>query len=1049
MQLQRISIGLNPSVTLNLPGHTHRLLSHPIMVIGSNGSGKSLAVTGLLAVLAQEEERVKWMELLRDGGLDRIELSWKAGREIIHLVRDLRGEHNDVRRELLPDSVTGNNNHSAAYTSEPTDLLPGRADFPAAGPLFSRIHVVLAGALAVPAGETLREAILQTVCRVSESELAGWMAREQLLAGTAEAAGSLAAAQSETESAAGELQRVESLWAQLDLERERHQELEDELQRIDRNRRVHAAELAEFDRICTLAERARCLETWLREIETEEKNVSALREQHRTLQTRLDVLEEKFRRAPERFPELLDEYAACRARQSELENQFAATAHNREDQQARLRELTVSLDSLTPPPDATEALESAREEAARLNGELTDLLRQRIELVRRREGAHQRRHQEYAPFLELSEESRQALERLTQLDPAELSESPSPPPDARLRERQTRAEDIRALLKEKFAGYENIPATAADRIKVLHQVRSASLTHAADLASVTARREELSGKIRPWVAAVGATATGALGFAAGTYFSAWDVGIVAALAASGLALLGLRARQRRAEADLESAAQAEAMLRKRIAAAAEQTARLEQELDPLSRLKTLDGALARLSEYHRYRAELDGLAFDEERSTAARAALPSAELVEIRRHLPAELSDTPLPIVRRLYESFREAESAIRELDSEWAHYHDGGSRALEIRELEDRVSHLSHRQSELADAFRRERETYERRRAELAAEIAPLQNALARDDQDRLIHELKATRARAAELDAQTSGLLESSDDPELVQTEWRERDTLRVTLRDVRNRLSAFPTHDELRSRQSLLHEEFSEARQKLGARDPLYLHQGSPADYAAKYHAQRRAVQQTIDECDEQEASIRRELDSLDVQARVTALSHEPALDDLRRAVAEREARVEEIGRDLNTTRHLIASIRAERDETVRRLGDDLPAILDRTAAELSDGKFRGVRSQSGEWHAETSDGKTRRLALQSDGTQDLLYLAIRIGILRALSGLDAHPVVWDEPLWRLDEAHLSRVRVALTALCADRQVILLTRQSALEEWGEAVRIGQSAEWSASHL
>jgi len=1046
VQLHRISVGLDPTVILTFPSHPHRLLNHPIIVIGSNGSGKSLAVAGLLAVFAQEEERARWMEILREGGLDRIELSWRAGREIVHLVRDLKGDHSDVQRELLPDPLTGNNGRSGAKTSEQIESPPRRADFPAAGPLFSRIHVVLAGALAVPAGESLREAILQTVCRVSESELTGWLAREQLLAGSADVTGSLAAAVVEEENAARELERVKSLWEQLESERNRRQELEDQLQQIDRKRRVHAAELAEFDQLCALAERARCLETWLREIETEEKNVSALREQHRTLQNRLDVLEEKFRRAPDRFPELLDEYAACRARQNDRENQLAETGHRHEEQKIRLSELTASLEALTPPPDVTGELESIRDEAARLNGELTDLLRRRIELVRRREGAHQRRQQEFAPFVELGEESRQVLDRLMQLDPSDLSESP-PSPDARLRERQTRAADIRALLKEKFAGFETLPASAADRVKTLHQVRSASLTHAADLASVTARREELSGKIRPWLASVGAAAAGALGFAAGTVFSAWDVGIVAALAVSGLALLGLRARQRRAEADLDAAAQAEAMLRKRIAAAAEQTARLEQELDPLARLKTLDGALARLSEYQRYCAELDGLAFDEERAAAARAALPSAELTELRRHVPAGLADTPLPIVRRLYESFRELESAIRELDSEWERYHDGGSRALEIRELEDRVAQRNRRQAELTDVFRRDRDGYERRRAELVAEIAHLQGALANDDQDRVIHELEELRARAAELDAQTSGLLESSD-PELVQSEWRERDSLRITLRDVRNQLSAHPTHDELRARESLLREEFSDARQKLGARDPLYLHQGSPADYAAKYHAQRRAVQQTIDECDEQETSVRRDLDAMDVQARLTALSREPALDDLRRAVSERETRVEEIERDLNTTRHLIASIRAERDETVRRLGDDLPAILDRTVAELSDGKFRGVRSQNSEWHAEASDGQVRRLALHSDGTQDVLYLAIRIGILRALSGLDTHPVVWDEPLWRLDEAHLSRVRVALTALCADRQVILLTRQSALEEWGEAVRIGQPVEWSPSH-
>ncbi|MDD5088298.1 MAG: hypothetical protein PHI18_05815, partial [bacterium] len=621
-------------------------------------------------------------------------------------------------------------------------------------------------------------------------------------------------------------------------------------------------------------------------------------------------------------------------------------------------------------------------------------------------------------------------------------------PDPRLRERQSRAADIRALLMEKFSGFEILPDSAAERIKTLHQIRSASAASATDLASVTARREELERRLRPRLPVVGAAAAGALGFAAATYLSAWDVGIVAALTASGLALLGLRARQRRVESDCDSAFQAEAMLRKRIAAAADQTARLESELDPLSRLKTLDGALVRLSEYQRYRAELDGLAFDEERSRAARTHTPSPELSEIRRRIPSEFSDTPLPIVRRLYESFREMEATVGELDEEWERYHDGGSRALEIRDLEDRVSELTRRQSELAEASRRDRERYEARKDELAAETARLADGLEHADAERLAGERQAAARRAAELDEQSGGLLGSAES-ELLEAEWRERDTLRTELREVRNGLSAHPTHDELRARETLLREEFSDARQKLSARDPLYLHQGNPADYAAKYHAQRRAVQQELDDGDERAAAIRRELESFDLTARLDTLAREPALDDLRRIVADRLTRVEEIERDLNTTRHLIASIRDERDDTVRRLGGELPALLDRTAAELSDGKFLGVRGHDGEWHAESSDGQTRRLALHSDGTQDLLFLAIRIGILRALSGLDASPVVWDEPLWRLDEAHLSRVRSALTGLCADRQVILLTRQTALDEWGETVRIGQSAEWSASRL
>ncbi|MBU0509328.1 hypothetical protein KKH27_10875 [bacterium] len=1045
MKLLRVAVGPHPHVSLLFPTAQQQTMYEPLVVVGPNGSGKSLLVMGLLAALADDANRPKWLDALREGGLGEVEVVYAVGDDIIRFVRHLTTDNATTNLERLIEFPTGGNGRPQPHSIKLPNEVAGEMEVFRTSRLFPLVHVLLGGRAMLPADSILREAAVEVVCSSVDTELAGWLARERQLTGDAESAGSLAASLSEVEAAERELHRVEALWQVLERDQDRRKELEGQLAQTRNERKVLVAEAEEVAQLCALSERARRLETWLSEIERDSEKVAELRRRHSELQTRLDVLEAKFRGAPENLPDLLDEYERCRARESELADRLKSLTGNRETQKTRLEQVRLELARLESPRDVTAELETAREEAARLNNELTELLRGRIELVRKREGAHQRLQQEFAPFLELEGPARKALDELVTLDPAQLVESAVPQPDSATRQREIRGEEIRAHLRDRYAGFENLPDQTAERLRDLFQARAAVFSFTADLEAIVRQREELRRKVRPWLGAVGAMVTGGVGFALGTYLSGWEVGIILALAASGVTLLGLRSVQRRVEADLESVAQAEAMLRQRIAAAGDKVARLERVLAPLAEITTLEGALARLAEHQRYRAELDGIAFDADLHGTTHTHPLSPTLRRILEHLPPELSDTPLKVIRKLYESYLQLAKSARELDDRWERYSDGGSHVLQIRELEDQVSRLNRKQSELTERSQRARELFESRKAALASEADELARAVSRDASAAVASELEQTTGRIAELDQLTGALL-SKADAAILREEWRERETLRTKLREVRNELSVGQSHDELRAREGLLREEAAEARQKLSARDPLYLHQGNTAEYSAKYQVQRRTLQEAIESCNQRESAAQRERDAIDTDSRIAALAEEPDLKELRRLLAEHKLRVEEIQRDLTTTRELVASIRSEREQRVRNIGSELQENMDRIVCELTEKRFRSVRIQEGEWIAAAGDGQPRRLTSLSDGTQDILLLAARLGILFTLKGSDEDPVVWDEALWRLDEDHLERMKKILSRLSADRQVILLTRQSEFESWGPSVRIGEESRKGA---
>ncbi|MFZ5433973.1 MAG: hypothetical protein ACOZB3_09395 [Calditrichota bacterium] len=1042
MRLLRLAAGPNPSVSIILPPPWEYPVISPHVIVGSNGSGKSLLVSALLALFASGDDRMRRCENLRNTGIEQIRLDFNVGDRIAHVRCDTHDAAVSVEWEAAPGSDSGN--HKTQWQSSPeNELQTGFFGEPIGiEHLFRSVNILLAGKSSIYDYCAIRETVVQVLSAPIEKELAEWEVREKSLAGNGNEIGSLSAARLQLDESERDLERVEDLWRDYETALARKQTLEDKTAQTRRERDVSTAEITELDRLCTLAERAQRLDTWIEEIELENRKVIALREQHAAHQSRLDVLEEQFRGISDNFPDLLNEYETLRESDRKLAEDLSAMQQRRSGTRHRLEELQRELDDMNPPPEAdVQELESLYRESATVNSELTELLRGRIELVRQREGARQKLQQDFGQFNDLHPMARHALDRLLTMDSKSLTIPPAPAVETDHTNRENRIAEIRRVLHEKFSGFDDLSPRTPEVIRELFELRQLANTKSGDIESLHKNGVELKRKLHPLRAMLWCLPVGVAAFAVGMILASWDIGLFTALAGSGVTLLILRLFQRRVDAEIESVREAEEMMQGQLTAALSRIRLLESSAGPLAQLKTLDGAMSRYADYQQYMRELENLLADHAANRALATSTARDSLNEIHAHLPAELADTPLTVIQKLYEGFLEREKQVRHLDNLWSEYTDGGDTALRIRELEDTAARLKQRQTELVSSAEQQRQTYESRKADLTNQIANLADEIIDPETERQTESKRSqVQERIGELDRLCQGML-SRTDGEVLRNEWHERESLKSKLREIRNSLSSYQTHDELRARETLLREEAAEVRHKLTSIDPLYMLQGNAAHYTAKYHAQRQSARETAESCDRVLCELQQEIETINTDGHLAALSQEPSLDELRRVMVERQNRVDEIERNLTTTRELIASIRSELDDMEQSAGTTLEANINLQVRELSNNRYRAVQHDNGTWTVELTDGGSRRLDILSDGTQDLLWLAIRIGVLETIQAHDANPVVWDEPFWRLDEEHLLQVRDALQRLSMSRQVILLTRQSALAAWGTALKMSPS--------
>ena len=91
----------------------------------------------------------------------------------------------------------------------------------------------------------------------------------------------------------------------------------------------------------------------------------------------------------------------------------------------------------------------------------------------------------------------------------------------------------------------------------------------------------------------------------------------------------------------------------------------------------------------------------------------------------------------------------------------------------------------------------------------------------------------------------------------------------------------------------------------------------------------------------------------------------------------------------------------------------------------------------------EGREVAMAQLSQGARDQLYIALRLAIADVLSHDIPLPFIFDDPFLNWDQQRLEQIRLLLTTLSDDRQIILLSHNPMFKPWGERceLKVGNS--------
>jgi DNA repair exonuclease SbcCD ATPase subunit len=1027
-----VSSSLFSAIRLEIPNSIGN--GEATIVLGPNGSGKTVLAKAIRAALSKDEER--WRADLADMGVQRVEIDFALQQWLGCLVYELPEGRREIRWEKL-DHVSPAWSHGQRTSGQAVSRTEGGFDPPEFVPseLLPLVHIACAGQLDVYPDDNLLSSVVQAVCAPLERELAGWQAREAHLCG-GEAGGRLAAVREELAQAEANLSRIEEIHRRLENARARRAQGEQRAAQLRAQSDMLTQEMVVQEKLVSLAERATLVEGWIAEIAAESAEVQRLRRLHVDLQTELDALEERFRGITDEVLLLAGDYLNLGTAEQDLIRQIQEIEDRRTDASAKLRQLHENLETLSESPPAFQnRIQQLRDEQDSINSELDSRHRARIELLRRREGLAERLQKEFASFVVCDEET------LTALTAGQSRESaPQNPDEVALRERQKHLQEVQTTLAERFAGFDRVLATP-ESVREFHELQRSAALLSADLESLHRRLFVVERKIHPLRTAGVAVLAAAAAFALSAAFLSWDIAVFIAVCASGIALLAMRWATRRDEAVLCTSRAAAAALEKKLQDVHMAVEKMTRSLGPLA-ARDASIAIASLTEYRRLcdlRDMLSQEIHDEQ-------ALVIPDETAFMR-LPQDLRALDRQLLAARIAEFNSVHREADRLNRAWQEYETGGAESQRISELEARLIELRQNLEALYTERSQQDAVREAERSRIEQEIADGEAAEANaEDLSRLHEELKRLQNKRAELARIIGGDVTEERLAELQNGE-RLRGELQTRLRDVRDQLSHCRNSEDLAAREAILIEEAAAVKQKVQTLDPLYLLVGSAADYSAKYAAQLRTQRQEIEQTLSSLGEVQRELLEVSADPLESAIVQERSLDDLQQIVSDGRRKVEDVERDLMTTRELIASIQAELSEAGPTVRADLQVEIGRRIQALSEQRFVALTIKEGRWMVEHADGAVRPLTSLSDGTRDLIFLAVRIGILECVKKVDAGPVVWDEVLSRQDERNLEFIRETVLRMAASRQVILLSRQSQLEAWGQMIVLG--SEYSPENV
>ena len=162
----------------------------------------------------------------------------------------------------------------------------------------------------------------------------------------------------------------------------------------------------------------------------------------------------------------------------------------------------------------------------------------------------------------------------------------------------------------------------------------------------------------------------------------------------------------------------------------------------------------------------------------------------------------------------------------------------------------------------------------------------------------------------------------------------------------------------------------------------------------------------------------------QGQMAAIGHRTLLEAQRQALAQRIRRLEET---YSAAELALSTLQQARSALQRRFAPRITARARDILSRLTDGRYdRLVLAEDLTLQATARDEHSLRSALwRSDGTADLLYLALRLSVAEEL--IPNAPLILDDALIRFDDQRLAQTMAVLKETAGQKQILLFTCHS----------------------
>lgn len=162
-------------------------------------------------------------------------------------------------------------------------------------------------------------------------------------------------------------------------------------------------------------------------------------------------------------------------------------------------------------------------------------------------------------------------------------------------------------------------------------------------------------------------------------------------------------------------------------------------------------------------------------------------------------------------------------------------------------------------------------------------------------------------------------------------------------------------------------------------------------------------------------------------IESLKDSGDMNEIRRELADTGREMERLEAERNSLLAAAEAIRSLSREIRHEFAPTLSASMKKTLGRITDGRYPSVMlSEEGELQIFAADGRILGIEQVSAGTQDQIYLALRLAIMDCLSPDEKLPLILDDAFARYDEDRLAQILKVLAGEADERQILIFTCQ-----------------------